>query len=312
MPRNRKRKRSKKPKEPNSPSDATDLFIPVPQSVALIPLLLSRLATTGYTTCALTHTIYGRPRDADSAGTVFHRSILQSTDAVNGLRMLKRLHVVVETVADVGLHTGATSPIADLLRGYDIVALCPRNEATFQAACSSATCDIISIDYASVQPMFACRPVALHQAKARGLALEIPYAPALLQPRSRRALLSVCRDFHRAGVRRLVVSSGSRKLVSDDIADVGTRALRMPGDVANLVHTVMGFTGRVSAASLQGLNIPSAVNKKACWLIRQAPNSDDTTAQSTTTSEEMKNAAKITRKIDEKDHIPDDDGFIAF
>ena len=108
--------------------------------------IIDRLASTGFTQMALVHTIYGRPKPTeDRAEVALPSSLWASTH--NKIRILRRLHVVLENQSDVGIYV-INGPSESLLNEYDLISLSPRNESTFQAACASASAaDIITLDY---------------------------------------------------------------------------------------------------------------------------------------------------------------------
>lgn len=252
--------------------------------------LLDRLDRSGYTHVALTHTIYGSPSSQDSA-EVLEEYVKRET--ATNIKVLKRLHAVVENLSDVGLYmikaageirdpTATKSALTkeqqvqDLFNNYDLVSISPRTEAAFQAACVSATAaEIISLDYTtagggrssgtggSFLP-FRMRAADIKAAVQRGAVFELPYAPALLYRKQRKALIQTCRELQVAGLGlkvKVIFSSGDRRYQTDasesktspsssSSSDAGPLALRMPGDLENLLRTVLHFDSRTSKAAL--------------------------------------------------------------
>jgi hypothetical protein len=271
------------------PRDAVDLFVPMCKAASCsaataspeqtLRSVLRRLSQAGYVQCAVTHTVYGRPRpDVDTAETAVPASLLQNSP----LPVLRRLHVVVETLTDLALFSGhQASPIEPILNGYDIVSLSPRNAATWEAACrtvvhrnrrsrgggSGGGVDIISIDYYSAAQQQQTQSLRIRHADIRQLAhnnmvLELPYAPALLDARARRHLMVLCSN--RAvteSATRLLLSSGPRLIGNNQ--DVGPQALRQPGDLLNFARVVMGLSAQTLRRALDGSFLSSSSSSKS-------------------------------------------------
>lgn len=267
----RKRKNGDKLLRALGPRGAMDLFVPIPTKTAAVALgdagvlalnrkvlllerILSRLKDTGFKQVALTHTVYGRPRDPDDRAAVALPVAISSTD--RGIKILWRLHVVVENLSDVALFA-PQSPFQQLLNEYDLLSISPRNEAAFQAACTCAGADIVSLEGVSSGNClpFKLRASDIRAVVNRGAVLEIPYAVPVLNRAARKGLVQTSRELKTAAVGaelHVIFSSGSRMA---DGTDVGPMALRTPGDLANLLQAVLSFDPRAaaSAVSLSGL-----------------------------------------------------------
>jgi RNase P/RNase MRP subunit p30 len=255
---------------------------PVP---LVVQQLLNRLRETGFKQVALTHTVYGRPRETDDqAVTAIPDSLFLASspgatapDAKEqegiprrkSLRVLRRLYAVVENLSDVASYTTRENA---LLKEYDVVSISPRNDATFQSACASAlSADIITLDYASSRGglPFKIRATDVKAAAERNVVFEIPYAAAVSNRKHRTAWVRTCREFQTAsiGLKAKIIfsSSGSRGALHDGgaVTDVGPMALRSPGDLANLLQTVSGFDSRTCAA---------AVSTTGLFVLEQAKN----------------------------------------
>jgi RNase P/RNase MRP subunit p30 len=200
--------------------------------------LIERFQSTGYTDIALTHVIYGRP----STSTTTNNKL--ATDAVDNaiprylysniptrtttstttrppIRILRRLHAIVETVSDVALyhnsgnnnHNNNNNNInynnqetttqqqlqQQFLQGYDLISLGPTNDATFQAACRHAMAvDIVTVDYTQRvlgwKLPYQIQSQDLQALIDRGASLEICLAPALLNVQHRKSLIHACRE----------------------------------------------------------------------------------------------------------------------
>jgi RNase P/RNase MRP subunit p30 len=242
------------------------------QAQLLLKQVLDRLFLVSYTTAAVSHVVYGRPRmkedNIESLLQLPSSTSLKSTstdtkresaeraakrskpEAIPPIRIVKRLHAVVENLSDVGVYTRTTgtenNDTLNLLQEYDLVSLAPRNDATFQAACCASEADIVTLDYTAgrggVQLPFRIRPSDVKAVVQRGAAFELHYAPALLHINQRKALVQTARSLQMAsvGVRpkpRILFSSGDRNVMGD--SDMGAMALRSPGDLINLLQTVL-------------------------------------------------------------------------
>lgn len=278
----------------------------------LLSSLLDRYRATNVTTIALTHTVYGSPNlSSDAVDQVFPPEAIQellertsrrntssgsgnSTAATKPLRILTRLHAVVESASDLrhfqiqqqqqqgaplssaaASGVGGTSGgIVALLRGYDLVSVAPRNDAVFQAACEIskdiALFDMITLEYFSggtgggigsrAMLPFKIKSGHVRSAAQNGIAMEVPYAPALLNhhesPSYRRAFVQTLHELKSAALGhkpQIVLSSGPRRTLRPSLSageagggakdgtldDAGPLALRMPGDLVNLLATVL-------------------------------------------------------------------------
>lgn len=284
-----------------------DLFLELPKATTattateralLVKELKNRAQSLGYTHVALTHTIFGRPKpgqdDADVAisAALYHTTTTTTTTVSSKKRklddsfapaapatisnnhakmtILRRLHSVVESVSDVSTFT----PTNEALIGYDVVSLCPTNDATFQAACRNATAaNILTIDYTQrgLKLPFSMSARDLQALHDRGGMLEVCLAPALLNLKHRKSLIHASREVIMAcqslssstkkSTLTIIVSSGSRQLL-DGNTDMGVLALRSPGDIQNLVKVIMGFPddlagGCMSSAPMNAIRQPT-------------------------------------------------------
>ena len=267
-------------------NETCDLMVPLPKSAGgsvlecklLVKEIRDRLASTGFTRMALTHTIYGRPKPEDRADIAIpcslwtepknnkkkKRKFNEPSSAHLGderkICILRRLHVVLENQSDMGFYL-SNGPQEDILNEYDLVSVCPTNDVTFQSACASATmADIITLDYTTrgLRLPYRIRSSDVKAATERGATFEIPIAPALLHLKQRKALVHACQELKNSSLGlkpRIIISSGDRTL---DGSDVGALALRMPGDLSNLFKTVMHFDdstacNAVGVAAMQAL-----------------------------------------------------------
>lgn len=246
------------------PKDSTHL-----QSRLQINEIMTRLSSTGFTHIGLTHTIYGRPKPVDDRATKAIPSTLWSTSTEqkdgseptkkkrkttqesssskeidHPIKVLRRIHAVLENLSDVGSYLTNSSD-AGLLNEYDLISVAPRNETTFQSVCASATMvDIVTLDYSSARGLklpYRIRSADVQAVVDRKAAFEINFAPALLKSKFRKALVQTCRELQTAslGKKPLVLFSSGDRTYED--SDVGVMALRMPGDLSNLLQVLLQF-----------------------------------------------------------------------
>jgi RNase P/RNase MRP subunit p30 len=288
--------------------EACDLMVLVPKSTSkvkchlLVKEIRERLASTGFTHMALTHTIYGRPRPVeDRAETAIASSLWTAessakgtvsvskkgskavslgtkrklTDLADGsgtnnddtrasIQVLRRLHVVMENASDASVFV-SKGPQSDLLNEYDLISIAPTNDATFQYACASATmADIITLDYTGrgLRLPYRIRSADVRAAIDRGASFEIPLAPALLHLKQRKALVHACRELQNNSL-----GLKPRVIVSSgdrvlDGSDVGALALRMPGDLSNLCKVIMHFDDSTATKAV-GVTAIEVIQKAA-------------------------------------------------
>lgn len=212
-----------------SSSSVLDLWIPLPKDSAVIHVqeIRRRLAETGFTHMGVTHTVFGAPKkDQDEAATALPDSLWlgsqtskakkakaqpesaqSQTSPSSAVKVLRRLHAVLENQSDVAFYTkrnvttdhynsssNSSAQATRMLQDYDLVSISPRNDGTFQSVCRTANAaDIIVLDYTSgrggVQLPFKIRPVDVKAALARKAVFEIPYAPAILNRNQRKGLI---------------------------------------------------------------------------------------------------------------------------
>ena len=348
----RKRKRRRGPvletKDPDTcTKDYLDLYVPIPRKTSaagalLIQQILERSGTTGFSRVALTHTIYGPPRPADDkASSTIKNSYgdLYSQTGNNKRKstpiVLCRLHAIVENLSDVGLYVLKSdqippNPVQELLNEYDLISLSPRNDATFQAACSSATAaEIITLDYSAgrggVQLPFRITRSDVKAAMARGAVFEIPYT-AVLNRNQRKGLIQACRLLQSAslGLQPKIIFTSEQRTVDNE--DVGVLALRTPKDLINVLNAVLGWDSR-SAIDMLSSNGSFAVDKgrrrqfgKSLVIgISSQPNPTSGAMESTKTPKEVHNTAlagndnlkDVTQNVGETEQLGED-GFISF
>ena len=363
--RSRKRGRRRRPHH----DGASDLFVPLPTTTdsssssgrnILVKQLSQRLQEAGYQQVAFTHTVYGKPKDpidrvdhalSEDCLRLSSRNDHQSSSnnhrqSTTGLKVFRRLHAVLENLSDVASYTNqsATEEARSILEEYDLVSIAPRNEAVFRAVMESAlACDMITLDY-TVQRSglpFRVRTADMRAIIERQIALEIPYAAALLQPSWRKSWIQVAVQVQQASRGQtptiLWSSSGDRK--TEHVNDTTTLALRRPRDVQNLATTVLGFDRRRPTTRAAHLVLARAQRRRhgtdlianiemgtptssttTTETTRQpkrkliiSSNDSDRVKKSTKKSAKSKSAAKTVISTEEnKDEDDTGDGFISF
>lgn len=136
------------------------------------------------------------------------------------LQVLTRLTL---TISD----TAQNHRLASLNTNYEILALRPTTEKTFQLCCSSLDCDLISLDLSQRLP-FILKFTTVASALQRGVRFEICYSPGITGASdARRNLISGAASLIRATRGRgIIVSSSARNALG----------VRAPWDVINLAQ----------------------------------------------------------------------------
>jgi ribonuclease P/MRP protein subunit RPP1 len=215
-----------------------DLNIPVDNDDKFAHMQMAALAGTlvelGYDGCAYNVTLKNKvPKDhvcniqplALSASEATGRqlsgsSLLRLQAGARGFRQLRRVTVLLEDTTQ--LHTlSATNPA---LKQYDVVAVQPCDERTFQQACTGLDVDVISVDFTQRLP-YHLKLQHVQQAVERGVYFEICYSPMIKDASCRRNLISNSMALLRACKRSNVFMSSAASRAFD---------LRGPYDVMNL------------------------------------------------------------------------------
>nr|KAJ3419728.1 Ribonuclease P protein subunit p30 [Polyrhizophydium stewartii] len=134
--------------------------------------------------------------------------------------LFTRLSVVLDNPS----HNYSISSGSPIVASYDILAVHPKTEKLFQAACQQLEVDIVSLDMGSRLP-FHLRHPTINAAIQRGVHFEICYAPAIRDSTARRHIISNSAALMRATKGRNIVLSSELVQAFD---------LRGPHDIANL------------------------------------------------------------------------------
>jgi ribonuclease P/MRP protein subunit RPP1 len=215
-----------------------DLNIPVDNDDKFSHMQMAALANTlvelGYDGCAYNVTLKNKvPKDhvcniqplalnaSEATGRQLSGSSMLRLQAdARGFRQLRRLTVLLDDTAH--LHTlSATNPA---LKQYDVFAVQPSDERTFQQACTGLDVDVISIDFTQRLP-YHLKLQHVKQAVDRGVYFEICYSPMIKDAGCRRNLISNSMSLLRACKCSNVFMSSAASRAFD---------LRGPYDVMNL------------------------------------------------------------------------------
>ncbi|KAK0833075.1 RNA-binding RNA processing protein rpp1 [Friedmanniomyces endolithicus] len=198
-----------------------DLNVPYSANEAHLSRTLAFVSELGYNVVALNHSIVGKLPP-------------QITCAIPDPLPFKDVPLKLEIRRRVTLtltESYQNARLAELARAYDILAVRPIDERTFQLACSSLDCDIISLDLTQRLP-FYFRFKMLSEAVKSGKRFELCYSQGVLGDSvARRNLISNATQLIRASRGRGLIISSEAK------AAVGCRG---PWDAINLA-TIWGL-----------------------------------------------------------------------
>uniref|UniRef100_A0A803KS48 Uncharacterized protein n=1 Tax=Chenopodium quinoa TaxID=63459 RepID=A0A803KS48_CHEQI len=169
------------------------------------------------------------------ASTVsFHRRLLGVPEK-SAFRQYTRLTMLVETSTQVSaLNSG--NPI---LKTYDLIAVRPLNQNSFDIACQSSQVDLISIDFADKLP-FRLKLPMVKAAIARGVYFEIMYSSLMQDVQLRRQMIS--------NAKLLVEWTQGKNLIVSSAAP-SVLELRGPNDVTNLL-SLLGLSNECAKATI--------------------------------------------------------------
>ncbi|XP_024961660.1 uncharacterized protein LOC112502074 [Cynara cardunculus var. scolymus] len=198
----------------------------------------------GYTGVAYNRTITGVMSEADrcsislfplssvlkvspsiSSSVNLHRRLL-NVPTSTPFRQYTRLSVVVDIPAQ-GSALNSGNPV---LKTYDIVAVRPLKQESFDQACKNYEVDIISIDF--LENRFRLKQPLIKAAIERGVYFEINYSSLVMDAQLRRQMIS--------NVKFLVDWTRGKNLIFSSAAP-SVAELRGPYDVANLA-CLLGFS----------------------------------------------------------------------
>ncbi|RIB09478.1 RNase P subunit p30-domain-containing protein [Gigaspora rosea] len=186
---------------------------------------IDMLIKLGYQVVAYNHVVTGKVSPNET--NVIDISGKKKTN----IEQLTRLTYILE---DISQNHGLT-PTNNALSTYDILAVRPTNEKTFQNACNTLEIDIISLEMGS-RLTFYLKHSIVGLAIERGIFFEISYAPAIRDSTSRRHLISNAQNLVR-------VSRGKNIIITSEAQRA--MELRGPYDIVNL-GTIMGMNQAIA------------------------------------------------------------------
>lgn len=195
-----------------------DLNIPWSAKDTELPRTLAFAAELGYNIVALNYTLSGGKLPNELTSPI-PNPLPFAQDLPKNFEVRRRVTFVLTEIPQ-------NARLAQLAKEYDILALRPTDEKTFQHACQSEHADIISLDLTQRLPFHFKFPT-LSEAVKSGKKLEVCYSQGVLgDAQARRNLISNTTQLIRAsrGGRGLIISSEAKKAVG----------LRGPWDVINL------------------------------------------------------------------------------
>lgn len=175
---------------------------------------LAFAAELGYSVVAVAVAVGGK---LPSTTPVVPASVLSKP---NNLTLLTRLTLIVSD-------TSQNHRLSALQSQYDLLALRPTNDKSFQLCCSSLECDLISLDLSQRLP-FILKFKTISAAQQRGIRFEICYSPGISGGAD--AMRNVI-----SGATSLIRATRGRGLILSSEAK-NALGLRGPHDVMNLAH----------------------------------------------------------------------------
>ena len=211
--------------------------------------ITDRLDFLGYSSIALVHQVYGKPKDLDTDKIFdpYEQILSGNKKRKRTLQVYRRLHAVVENLSDVAFFTSNEHKVFD---SYDLISIAPCSEAILDSVCSSALVNIITLDYTRGGLPFKLRSTHVRAAVDRNIAMEVLYGPSIHHLPHRKAMIQTIRAVESASRGRklqLIVSSGGE-----------TNTLRLPGDMANVLITL---------ACLDPVQARAAQSKAPSWVL---------------------------------------------
>ncbi|XP_040291471.1 ribonuclease P protein subunit p30 [Bufo bufo] len=216
-----------------------DLNLTNCMTVKKLQSVIEMAAHLGYSAVAINHIAEFENKKPEIVKPISTKDLFASPPTVQGkstpIQILKRLTVIASDPSHFNV-LRSTSPVTRL---YDIVAVYPKTEKLFHAACTAIDVDIICINVTEKYPFFFRRP-PVNAAIERGIFFELIYTPSIKDSTLRRytisnalSLMEICKG------KNIIISSGAEKPLE----------LRGPYDVATL-GLLFGLSERSAKAAL--------------------------------------------------------------
>ncbi|XP_022986840.1 uncharacterized protein LOC111484461 [Cucurbita maxima] len=215
--------------------------------------IVAKLMELGYSGIAYNRTVKGVMSDRDrcsipllnvsslhsilpsfSASVEFHRDLL-GVPRSSRFRQYTRLTISVNSLHEVM----AVNSDNLILKTYDLIAVKPHNQYSFEQACEKLEIDIIAIDFAEKLP-FSLKQGTIKSAIQRGVYFEIMYSDLLSDVHDRRQTISAAKI--------LVDWTKGKNLILSSAAP-SVNEIRGPYDVANL-SSLLGVSMECAKAAV--------------------------------------------------------------
>uniref|UniRef100_A0A182MBG5 Uncharacterized protein n=1 Tax=Anopheles culicifacies TaxID=139723 RepID=A0A182MBG5_9DIPT len=206
----------------NNYTGFSDLCIPEARAADLEPIIREAIEL-GYRNVAIEQIInVTKDEGASNKHDVVPKpySLTELKASFGGkIRLLNRLTVIFSD-ASVSLVLNRSNNI----RSYNLIAALPTDETSYQYACQTMVCDIVTYDSSSTTRMRMSRKFH-YLAVDRNIAFELKYAPAIVNSSERKSTINRAHRYHSFGKsKNVIISSEARNPFQ----------LRSPYDVANL------------------------------------------------------------------------------
>ncbi|XP_053675585.1 ribonuclease P protein subunit p30 [Anopheles nili] len=216
----------------------TDLCIPVAATDVLEPILREAIEL-GYRNIAIEQIFDASKALISNKNDAIPKPhcLKELKAAIGGqLRLLNRLTVMFSDTS-VSLILNKSNN----LRGYNLIAALPTNESSFQYACQTMACDLIT--YSSAASHLKMNRKFYYLAVDRNIAFEIKYAPAIINSNERKATIKRAHRYHSFGKSKNVIISSNA---------LNPFQLRSPYDIVNL-GLIFGLSEEQSKESIRGV-----------------------------------------------------------
>uniref|UniRef100_A0A182NUU6 Uncharacterized protein n=1 Tax=Anopheles dirus TaxID=7168 RepID=A0A182NUU6_9DIPT len=217
----------------------SDLCIPVARIAELKPILQEAIEL-GFHNVAIEQHMDVMKGDASSKkqDAVPAPFCLKELKATFGgqIRLLNRLTITFDDVS-VSLAVNKSKNI----RLYNLIAALPTNESSFQYACQSMTCDIITYNSDTIRMKMSRKFYYL--AVDRNIAFELKYSPVIVTSQLRKSTIFRAHRYHSYGKsKNVIITSEARNPFQ----------LRSPYDLANL-GLIFGMSEEQSKEAIRGI-----------------------------------------------------------
>uniref|UniRef100_A0A8C5MXK6 Ribonuclease P protein subunit p30 n=1 Tax=Leptobrachium leishanense TaxID=445787 RepID=A0A8C5MXK6_9ANUR len=201
--------------------------------------IIEMAAHLGYSTVAINHVADSEKKKLEIAKPISVAELFPSLPIVQGkckpIKILTRLTIIASDPSHCNV-LRSTSPST---RWYDIVAVFPKTEKLFHAACTNIDVDLVCINVTEKHPFFIRKP-PVNAAIERGIFFELIYTPAIKDSTIRRYTISNALNLMQfCKGKNIILSSGAERPLD----------MRGPYDVATL-GLLFGLSEGTSKAAL--------------------------------------------------------------